>query len=323
MPVVRELAGRGIRVSVDTMRATTALAAVEAGAVIINDVSAGLADAAMAPIVAETGVHYVAMHWRGHSDRMDGLAEYGDVAAEVRDELSARVEALAAAGVARDRIILDPGLGFAKRGDQNWELLGRLDVLGELGYPILVGASRKRFLGALLPDGAAMEERDLPTAVVSALSAQAGAWVCACTTCAARGARSTSSERGRVDDVARTPDRITLTGVRVRAHHGVFEFEREQGQEFVIDVSVASTSPPRHPATTSPAPCTTASSPRRWSRRCAAIPSTSSRPSPSASPASRSRTPRVEEVEVTVHKPEAPISVPFADVAVTIVRSRA
>lgn len=176
VPVVRELAGRGIRVSVDTMRATTALAAVEAGAVIINDVSAGLADAAMAPIVAETGVHYVAMHWRGHSDRMDGLAEYDDVAAEVRDELSARVEALAAAGVTHDRIILDPGLGFAKRGDQNWELLGRLDVLGELGYPILVGASRKRFLGALLPDGAAMEERDLPTAVVSALSAQAGAW---------------------------------------------------------------------------------------------------------------------------------------------------
>ncbi len=176
VPVVRELAGRGIRVSVDTMRAATALAAVEAGAEIINDVSAGLADAAMAPIAAETGVHYVAMHWRGHSDRMDALAEYGDVAAEVRDELAARVDALADAGVARERIILDPGLGFAKRGAQNWELLGRLDVLGELGLPILVGASRKRFIGALLPDDAPMEDRDLPTAVVSALSAQAGAW---------------------------------------------------------------------------------------------------------------------------------------------------
>jgi len=130
----------------------------------------------MAPIVAETGVHYVAMHWRGHSDRMDALAEYGDVAAEVRDELAARVDALGDAGVARERIILDPGLGFAKRGAQNWELLGRLDVLGELGLPILVGASRKRFIGALLPDDAPMEDRDLPTAVVSALSAQAGAW---------------------------------------------------------------------------------------------------------------------------------------------------
>jgi dihydropteroate synthase len=98
------------------------------------------------------------------------------VATEVRDELAARVEALADAGVARERIILDPGLGFAKRGAQNWELLGRLDVLAELGLPILVGASRKRFIGALLPDDAPMEDRDLPTAVVSALSAQAGAW---------------------------------------------------------------------------------------------------------------------------------------------------
>jgi len=176
VPVVRELAARGIRVSVDTMRAATALAAVEAGAEIINDVSAGLADEAMAPIVAETGARYVAMHWRGHSDRMDSLAEYADVATEVRDELARRVDALAAAGVALERVILDPGLGFAKRGEQNWELLGRLDVLGGLGLPILVGASRKRFLGAMLPDGAPVEERDLPTAVISVLSAEAGAW---------------------------------------------------------------------------------------------------------------------------------------------------
>lgn len=176
VPVVRELAARGIRVSVDTMRAATALAAVEAGAEIINDVSAGMADEVMAKIAAETGAQYVAMHWRGHSDRMDSLAEYADVAAEVRDELAARVDALVAAGVSRERLILDPGLGFAKRGEQNWELLGRLDVLGELGLPILVGASRKRFLGAMLPDDATMKERDLPTAVVSVLSAQAGAW---------------------------------------------------------------------------------------------------------------------------------------------------
>ncbi|WP_173923490.1 dihydropteroate synthase [Agromyces sp. Marseille-P2726] len=174
--VVRELAARGIRVSVDTMRASTALAAVEAGAEIINDVSAGLADDAMAPIVAETGVHYVAMHWRGHSDRMDSLSVYDDVAVEVRDELATRIDALADAGVASDRLILDPGLGFSKRGEQNWELLGRLDVLAGLGLPILIGASRKRFLGALLPEGADVLERDLPTAVVSVLSAQAGAW---------------------------------------------------------------------------------------------------------------------------------------------------
>ena len=176
VPVIRELAGRGIRVSVDTMRAATALAAVEAGASIINDVSAGLADGAMGRIAAETGARYVAMHWRGHSDRMDGLAEYDDVAVEVRDELATRVDALGAAGVDPDRLILDPGLGFAKRGEQNWQLLGRLDVLAGLGLPILVGASRKRFLGALLPDGAPVEERDLPTAVVSVLAAEAGAW---------------------------------------------------------------------------------------------------------------------------------------------------
>ncbi|MGR0319321.1 dihydropteroate synthase [Agromyces sp. ZXT2-3] len=176
IPVIRGLAARGFRVSVDTMRGSTAAAAVDAGAEIINDVSAGLADHDMARIAADSGATYVAMHWRGHSDRMDDLAEYGDVARDVRDELSRRVDELVAAGVAVERLILDPGLGFSKRAEQNWELLANLDVLAELGLPVLVGASRKRFLGALLPDGAPVEDRDLPTAVVSVLAAQAGAW---------------------------------------------------------------------------------------------------------------------------------------------------
>ncbi|GAA2443135.1 dihydropteroate synthase [Agromyces soli] len=176
IPVVTELAARGHRVSVDTMRAATAQAAVAAGAELINDVSAGLADEAMAEIAAASGARYVAMHWRGHSDRMEGLAEYDDVVREVRDELAARVDALVAAGVAPERIVLDPGLGFAKRAEHNWQLLAGLGELQALGFPVLVGASRKRFLGGLLPEGAPVEERDLPTAVVSVLSAQAGAW---------------------------------------------------------------------------------------------------------------------------------------------------
>ncbi len=176
VPVVRALAGAGVRVSVDTMRAATAAAAIDAGATLINDVSGGQADVAMAPLVADADATYVAMHWRGHSDRMDSLAVYTDVAVEVRDELAARIDALIAAGVRRDQLVIDPGLGFAKTGEHNWEVLRRLDVLTGLGFPILVGASRKRFLAGLVGDDQPVESRDLPTAVVSVLAAQAGAW---------------------------------------------------------------------------------------------------------------------------------------------------
>jgi dihydropteroate synthase len=176
IPVVRALAADGVRVSVDTMNSATAIAAASAGAAVINDVSGGLADPAMADSVAATGLDYVAMHWRGHSDRMADLAHYGDVVTDVRDELAVRVQALIAAGVHERRIILDPGLGFAKTAQHNWQLLGRLDELIALGHPVLVGASRKRFLAPLLADAAPMTDRDLPTAVISALSARAGAW---------------------------------------------------------------------------------------------------------------------------------------------------
>ncbi|PPL19910.1 dihydropteroate synthase [Microterricola pindariensis] len=176
VPVVAALAEAGIAVSVDTMNASTALATAAAGALIINDVSGGLADPAMADAVAASGLHYVAMHWRAHADTMQQLAQYGDVVSEVCAELTARVDVMKAAGVAADKLILDPGLGFAKTAAHNWALLGRLGELRALGYPVLVGASRKRFLGELLPDGTAPAERDLATAVVSALSAQQGAW---------------------------------------------------------------------------------------------------------------------------------------------------
>ncbi len=174
VPVVRALAEAGIRVSIDTLNAATARAAVEAGAAIVNDVSGGLEDPAMLSTVAALEVDYVAMHWRGRSDRWDAVSDYADIVTEVRDELRSRADAALAAGIAPDRLWLDPGLGFAKRGADNWELLRRLPALAELGFPLLVGASRKRFLGALLPEDASVDERDLPTAVVSALCADAG-----------------------------------------------------------------------------------------------------------------------------------------------------
>lgn len=176
IPVIRELCARGIRVSIDTMRADTAMAAARAGAAIINDVSGGLADPAMPAVVRETGLPYVVMHWRGHSAGMNSRAVYRDAAREVREELLARVDALRVAGVATEQMILDPGLGFAKNAEHNWQVLAGLDRLVATGFPVLVGASRKRFVGALLPEGATMEDRDAPTAVISALAARAGAW---------------------------------------------------------------------------------------------------------------------------------------------------
>lgn len=180
LPVVQALVQAGAVVSVDTTRPVVAADAVAAGAQVINDVSGGLADAAMRAVVAETGVVYVAMHWRGPADVMDSLAVYDDVVTDVRDELVRRVDELLAAGVRPEQVVLDPGLGFAKPGRDNWPLLARLDVLTALGYPVLVGASRKRFLGHLLagPDGAPVppEGRDRATAAVSALCAASRVW---------------------------------------------------------------------------------------------------------------------------------------------------
>ncbi|TFB52468.1 dihydropteroate synthase [Cryobacterium tagatosivorans] len=176
IPVITELSRAGIDVSVDTLNSETALAAAAAGATIINDVSGGLADPDMASVAARTGLRFVAMHWRGHAEEMEALASYENVVTEVRDELTARVDALVRAGVARERILLDPGLGFSKQPGHNWQILAHLAAFDELGLPVLVGASRKRFLAAALPADAPIVARDLPTAVVSVLAAQAGAW---------------------------------------------------------------------------------------------------------------------------------------------------
>jgi dihydropteroate synthase len=176
LPVIAELHRRGIRTSVDTLNSGTAARAAEAGVDIINDVSGGLADPAMADVVARTGLPYIAMHWRGHAGAMDSLATYDDVVATVVAELSARVAVLEAAGVQRSQLILDPGLGFSKNAEQNWRVFAGLDAFEPLGLPVMVGVSRKRFLAGVLPADAAIVDRDLPTAVLSVLAAQAGAW---------------------------------------------------------------------------------------------------------------------------------------------------
>ncbi|GAA2791275.1 dihydropteroate synthase [Saccharopolyspora taberi] len=180
LPVVAELVAAGVPVSVDTTRARVAAATAEAGALMINDVSGGLADPEMAAVAADTGLPWVLMHWRGHSKSMNSLATYTDVVAEVRDELLKQVDSALAAGVAEDAIVLDPGLGFAKTAAHDWQLLHRLDVLLGLGFPVLVGASRKRFLGRLLADAEGTPRppsgRETATAVVSALAADRGAW---------------------------------------------------------------------------------------------------------------------------------------------------
>ena len=180
VPVIRDLVAEGVRVSVDTTRAAVAEAAVDAGADVVNDVSGGLADPAMAATVASARVPWILMHWRGHSDHMNELASYEDVIGEVRAELVARVDAAVLAGVDPALLVLDPGLGFAKTAAHNWALLRRLDVLIDLGFPVLIGASRKRFLGQLLADAEgrprAAAERDTATAVITAMVAHAGAW---------------------------------------------------------------------------------------------------------------------------------------------------
>ena len=180
LPVVRELAAAGVPLSIDTTRAEVAAAALAAGAVMVNDVSGGLADPDMVRVVADAGCHFVLMHWRGHAREMRTLARYGDVVSDVRDELGQRIDAALAAGVGTDKIIIDPGLGFAKTAEHNWRLSAHLDKVLALGFPVLIGTSRKSYLGALLagPDGTPRPTsgRSAATLAANLLAVQAGAW---------------------------------------------------------------------------------------------------------------------------------------------------
>ncbi|WP_252394284.1 dihydropteroate synthase [Candidatus Mycolicibacterium alkanivorans] len=181
LPVVKELAAQGITVSIDTMHAAVAAAALENGASIVNDVSGGRADPAMAPLLADAKVPWVMMHWRSvGADQPHAVPDYHDVVRQVRDELLASVDAALAAGVDQANVIIDPGLGFAKTAQHNWALLHALPQFVATGIPVLVGASRKRFLGTLLADADGTprppDGRETATAVVSALAARGGAW---------------------------------------------------------------------------------------------------------------------------------------------------
>lgn len=213
IPVIEELAQAGAVVSVDTMRAEVAEAALAAGARIVNDVSGGLADPRILPVVAGSEAVFVAMHWRAHSSTMQHFTQYADGVVEtVRAELADRLAAALAAGIPEDRIVLDPGLGFSKTADQNWELLRGLGRIADLGRPVLVGASRKAFLGTLLADADGrprpVGERESAHAVITAHLAAAGVW---CT---------------RVHDVRATRDALAVVH-RLDDPHGRDDQERE------------------------------------------------------------------------------------------------
>lgn len=218
-PVIRALSDAGVTVSVDTMRAEVAEVAIEAGARLVNDVSGGLADPDMPRVVAAAGVPYVVMHWRGHSRDMDSRALYHDVVTEVTEELRKRVDSVLAEGVREEQIILDPGLGFSKQAEHNWAVLAGMETLSRLGRPLIIGASRKRFLGRLLadPDGTPrpFSRSDDATLAVTALAARAGAWcvrvhkvgpnadavrVAAAWRAAERDAAGTHADRDRVEE---------------------------------------------------------------------------------------------------------------------------
>lgn len=341
VPVIETLAADGIAVSIDTFHAETAAAAVQAGARYINDVSGGLHDPDMLAVAAEASraaqVSYIAGHWRGIPDLAHTRSHYDDVVTDVRDALSSVAAAAVRAGIDRSLLILDPGLGFDKTGEQCWEILRRLDELQALGYPVLIGASRKRMIAEALAGvvGATTSSRDLATAVVSAFAVQAGAWGVrvhdvAATSAAlaieqaweAQGKGTRAMAAPPVTVPVRGQDHIRLTGLEVFAHHGVFDFEREQGQKFLVDAEV------QVDLRAAAAGDDLASTVHYGELAEAIVSAVATDPvdlietvAERVAEVARSF-PAVTEARVTIHKPDAPIDAPFADVSVTIVRHR-
>ena len=329
VPVITALAGDGATVSVDTMRSEVALAAVEAGALIVNDVSGGLSDPRMLETVAATGAAYVAMHWRAHSDTMQQHASYdgpGGVVAAVRDELAERVDAILAAGIDRDRIVLDPGLGFAKTAEHNWALLRGLGPITRLGFPVLVGASRKSFLGSLLAgsDGVArgVEDREHASLGVARPPGPGGRVGAAHPRRQGRARRAARPRPLEPDGAHPMTDELTVSGIECYGYHGVFEHEKREGQTFVVDLTLGLDT--RGAAASDDLRDTV-----DYGSLVAAV-----KQAVEADPVDLIETlaqrladvclrdGRVEWARITVHKPGAPIEATFGDVTLTITRAR-
>jgi dihydropteroate synthase/dihydroneopterin aldolase len=356
LPVVEALRDSNVLLSVDTMRASLAAASIERGASIINDVSGGLADPAMLSTVAELGCDYVIQHWRGHA--AGGGEPYGNVVTEVRDALLARVDAALAAGIKDAHIIIDPGIGFGKSREDDWSIVAALAKITGLGYRVLLGASRKRFL-AEVSTGDAPQDRDVATAAVSLLAAQAGVWavrvhdVQATVDALAVGARIEAvrlaaqadaqccSARGGVDktgvagagivavkrqqvgvqaDAPLVPTNIiSITGLKAKGYHGVFAHERENGQPFVVDleIEVAAGEGDDLSETLNYATVCDEVAAIVSGEPVNLIETLADRIADAVLAHSQAKA-----VEVAVHKPQAPVAVPFGDIAVRTRRTK-
>ena len=239
IPVVEQISAQGFYVSIDTMRSEVAEAAIAAGARMVNDVSGGLADPQMLKVVARLGVPIVLMHWRGQSKTMQENIHYDDAVVDVCSELQSRAKAALNAGIFRGNIILDPGIGFGKEAEHNWELLRNLDALLAIGYPLLIGVSRKRFLGSLLADAEGSPRdvgvRDVASATSSAHLLQRGAWGVR-----VHDVQATSDAYKALCAINPNPaiDSIELLGLREFGRHGVLEHERINGQYFSVDATL-------------------------------------------------------------------------------------
>lgn len=330
LPVVRELAADGIAVSVDTMRARVASATLDAGACIINDVSGGTADPLMPSLIADTGATFVVMHRRGDSADMYAQAQYTNVVDEVCAELTRRVDALSQVGVNPTQLVLDPGLGFAKLSEHNWDLLKSLTQLRRLGLPLLIGASRKRFLGELLANAEGtprdVTDRDYATAVLSFHAAMHGAWAvrvhdAASSVDAVRVAHKLRLQEPATVDGFEGRDIVRITGVSAPGFHGVFEFERRQGQEFVVDCALVPQSSAGVTDRLEDA-VDYAMVAQTVVEHITGEPVNLIEALAENIAASLLKRFAIAAAEVVVHKPQAPVALPFDDVSVRVVRWR-